>query len=99
MVSTDNIHGSPVLIADQVEVTYHINGGRRTTRDPDKKRGLRGMLGPSVMPAGKRRKSISRSTRTVTPYFLPALQASDIGHSQPSCIAGQRYLIVSRAGS
>ena len=43
---------------------------------------------------GKRRMSISCGTRTVRPYDFPALQMFAIGHSQPSCIAGQRYLIV-----
>ena len=49
--------------------------------------------------AGNRLRSTSRGTRTVLPYDLPALQTVDIGHSQSSCLAGQRYLIVSRAGS
>ena len=47
---------------------------------------------------GNRRGSTSRGTRTVLPYDLPALQIFDIGHSQPSCFAGQRYFSVSRSG-
>ncbi len=38
-----------------------------------------------------------RGTRTVLPYDLPALQMLDIGHSQPSCLAGQRYFSVWRS--
>src|SRR3954470_16927952 len=48
---------------------------------------------------GNRRGSIARSTRTVLPYDLPALQTFDIGQSQPSCLAGQRYFSVPRSGS
>src|SRR5690606_32113807 len=43
MESTDDLTGTPILIADNVEVTYHIQGGRRLTKDPDKNT-LRGLL-------------------------------------------------------
>src|SRR5206468_8926454 len=49
--------------------------------------------------AGNRLRSTPRGTRTVLPYDFPALHIVDIGHSQPSCLAGQRYFRVSRSGS
>src|SRR5947209_4627273 len=49
--------------------------------------------------AGNRLGSTPRGTRTVLPYVLPALHTPDIGHSQPSCLAGQRYFNVPRPGS
>ena len=48
---------------------------------------------------GNRLGSTPRGTRTVLPYVLPALHTADIGHSNPSCFAGQRYFSVSRSGS
>src|SRR5262249_29973347 len=48
---------------------------------------------------GNRLRSTARGTRTVLPYDLPALQIVAIWHSQPSCLAGQRYFNVSRSGS
>jgi hypothetical protein len=48
---------------------------------------------------GNRLGSVACGTRTVLPYDFPALQLADIGHSQPSCFAGQRYFNVSRSGS
>lgn len=54
MASSDELNGTPVLIADGVEVTYHITGGKRTTKDPNK-RTLRTLLGPSLIPTVGRR--------------------------------------------
>ncbi|MGC4175517.1 ABC transporter ATP-binding protein [Demequina sp.] len=54
MASTDDLNGTPVLIADGVKVTYHITGGRRTTKDPNK-RSLKTLLGPSLIPTSGRR--------------------------------------------
>lgn len=54
MASSEELSGTPVLIADNVKVTYHITGGKRTTKDPNK-RTLRTLLGPSLVPAGGRR--------------------------------------------
>jgi len=54
MASSDELNGTPVLIADGVEVTYHITGGKRTTKDPNK-RTLRTLLGPSLIPSVGRR--------------------------------------------
>src|SRR5215472_2083963 len=48
---------------------------------------------------GNRLGSVACGTRTVLPYDLPALQVADIGHSQSSCFAGQRYFTVPRSGS
>ena len=59
MASSDSAIGTPVLIADGVEVTYHINGGRRTTKDPDVKRGLKGLLGANLVPTSGRRKLVA----------------------------------------
>jgi len=38
-------------------------------------------------------------TRTVLPYFLPALHRSWLGHRYPSCMAGHLYFKVPRDGS
>jgi teichoic acid transport system ATP-binding protein len=54
MASNEELNGTPVLIADGVEVTYHITGGKRTTKDPNK-RTLRTLLGPSLIPTAGRR--------------------------------------------
>lgn len=55
----DSLGGTPVLIADDVEVTYHITGGKRTASDPTKKRGIKGILGPSLIPSAARRKFVA----------------------------------------
>lgn len=54
MASSDELNDTPVLIADGVQVTYHITGGKRTTKDPNK-RTLKTLLGPSLIPASGRR--------------------------------------------
>lgn len=58
MASSDDLNGTPVLISDRVEVTYHITGGRRTTRDPNR-RTLKTLLGPSLVPVSGRRKLVA----------------------------------------
>lgn len=54
MAANDDLNGTPILIADNVEVTYHITGGRRSTKDPNK-RGIQKLLGPSIIPSVGRR--------------------------------------------
>ena len=54
MESNDGVSQTPVLIADNVQVTYHITGGKRTTNDPNK-RTLKTLLGPSIIPSSGRR--------------------------------------------
>lgn len=43
MESSSDLEGTPILIADNVQVTYHIQGGKRLTRDPNKST-LKGIL-------------------------------------------------------
>jgi teichoic acid transport system ATP-binding protein len=59
MASSDDVIGTPVLIADGVEVTYHITGGKRTASDPTKNRGIKGIFGPSLIPSTARRKIVA----------------------------------------
>jgi len=54
MESNKELADTPVLIADNVQVTYHITGGKRTTKDPNK-RTLKTLLGPSIIPSSGRR--------------------------------------------
>jgi len=54
MASNDDLQGKPILIADNVEVTYHIQGGKRLARDPSKNT-LKGMLSAGrIAASGKR---------------------------------------------
>lgn len=58
MASSDDLQGKPILIADNVEVTYHVQGGRRLAKDPDQNT-LRGLLSAGRKAASGKRKLVA----------------------------------------